>query len=66
MLTPIKAIRAKCLECSSGQPSEVRKCDIPECPLLPYRFGKNPNRTGIGKKNVLFGRKTSAELTKTN
>ncbi|MCX5705462.1 MAG: hypothetical protein NTZ92_05360 [Candidatus Omnitrophica bacterium] len=52
-LTPIKAIRAKCLDCSSGQPSEVRRCDINDCPLLPYRFGKNPNRKGIGAKKAI-------------
>ncbi len=48
MLTPIKAIRAKCLECSNHQPKEVRYCSITDCPLYPYRFGKNPNRKGIG------------------
>ena len=47
-LTPIKAIRAKCLECSGGQPSEVRECLITDCPLYPFRMGKNPNRKGIG------------------
>jgi len=52
-LTPIKAIRTKCLDCSGGQPSEVRRCDINDCPLLPYRFGKNPNRKGIGAKKAI-------------
>jgi len=47
-LTPIKAIRAKCLDCSGFQPSEVRRCEIAECTLFPYRLGKNPNRAGIG------------------
>ena len=42
-LTPIKAIRAKCLECSCGNNAEVRECVIPDCPLYPYRMGKNPN-----------------------
>ena len=41
-LTPIKAIRAKCLECSCGNNAEVRECVIPNCPLYPYRMGKNP------------------------
>lgn len=49
-LTPIKAIRAKCLDCSGFQPSEVRRCEIEDCPLFPYRFGKNPNRKGIGNQ----------------
>lgn len=43
MLTPIKAIRAKCLDCSCGSANEVKLCPITECPLFPYRFGKNPN-----------------------
>lgn len=41
-ITPIKAIRAKCLECSVGQMSEVRNCLIPTCPLYPYRMGHRP------------------------
>lgn len=44
--TPIKAIRAKCLDCSGGSAQDVRLCIIQECPLYPYRMGKNPNRQG--------------------
>ena len=43
-LTPLKAIRAKCLDCSAGSANEVKLCVIPECPLYVYRFGKNPFR----------------------
>jgi len=53
-LTPIKAIRAKCLDCSAGQPKEIRLCTIVNCPLYQYRFGKNPNRKGIGGNNGRF------------
>jgi len=53
-LTPIKAIRAKCLDCSAGQPSEVRFCPVTDCPIFIYRFGKNPNRKGIGHKISAF------------
>ena len=48
MLTPIKAIRAKCLDCCTDQIAEVRLCPSESCPLYPYRMGKNPNRKGIG------------------
>lgn len=41
-MTPIKSIRAKCLECSCGQTKEVLCCSIPDCPLYPYRMGKRP------------------------
>ena len=53
-LTPLKAIRAKCLDCSAGQPKEVRLCVIPGCPLYQYRFGKNPKRRGMGKNRVIL------------
>lgn len=49
-ITPLKAIRAKCLDCCVGQPSEVRKCTDEDCALFPYRFGHNPSRKGIGFK----------------
>ena len=51
-LTPVKAIRTKCLECSGGSPKEVRECVIPDCALYPYRLGTNPARQGIGGKAV--------------
>ena len=41
---PVKAIRAFCLECSCDQPSEVKWCPRTECPLYPFRMGKNPYR----------------------
>ena len=46
-MTPIKAIRAKCLDCA-GNRKDVRNCICPECPLYPFRLGHNPNRAGIG------------------
>ena len=46
ILTPRKAIRAKCLDCCCGHPSEVRDCTAKNCPLYPHRFGKRP-KTGI-------------------
>lgn len=44
-LTPLKAIRAKCLDCTCYQPKEVRLCTITRCPLHEYRFGKRPTTT---------------------
>lgn len=41
-LTPMKAIRAKCLECSNGQVKEVRLCPIKKCSLYEYRLGHRP------------------------
>ncbi len=40
--SPVKAIRAYCLDCSNDQYSLVASCNIPTCPLYAFRFGKNP------------------------
>lgn len=40
--TPISAIRAKCLDCCGGSPSEARKCTALDCALWPMRMGVNP------------------------
>lgn len=42
LLTPIKAIRAYCVQCSGGSFTEVKLCVIPHCPLYPYRLGHRP------------------------
>lgn len=41
-MTPMKAIRAKCLDCCCGSFQKVRLCMVEKCPLYPYRFGKRP------------------------
>jgi hypothetical protein len=40
--TPMKAIRAKCLDCSCGQAIEIRQCPITTCALWSYRMGHYP------------------------
>ena len=40
--SPIKAIRAKCVECSGGSMSEVRLCHLTHCALWAFRMGHNP------------------------
>lgn len=38
----LKVIRRKCIDCSAGQPAEVRNCPVTACALWPYRMGENP------------------------
>jgi len=40
--TPLKAIRANCLDCMGGSAQYVRECGLRSCPLWPFRSGKNP------------------------
>ena len=61
--TPLKAIRAKCLDCSGGSYAGIRDCPMTDCPLWPYRMGHNPNRAGVGgnpqlKLGVLDGKRS--------
>lgn len=41
-LTPIKAIRKHCIECSGGSRYEPKNCHLRDCPLWPYRLGHRP------------------------
>lgn len=49
VLTPVKAIRAKCMDCSNQQWSEVKRCPVVKCPLYPWRMGKRPKKDSDGK-----------------
>lgn len=43
-MTPIQAIKAKCLDCNCGQEKEIKLCTETNCPLHAFRLGKNPNK----------------------
>jgi hypothetical protein len=51
--SPVKAIRAHCIDCSGGSSNEVEKCVMTDCPLYPFRFGVNPFNSRTGKKKEL-------------
>ena len=39
--SPIKAIRAYCLDCSDT-PKNILNCHLKNCPLWEFRLGRNP------------------------
>ena len=41
-MSPLAALRLRCLDCCAGSPDEVRKCVAMACPSWPFRTGKNP------------------------
>ena len=59
-MTPLKAIRLKCLDCS-GTAYEVKMCTATGCPLYIYRDGHNPARKGIGNK-ISNNNETNAKM----
>jgi hypothetical protein len=52
-LTPIQAIRKKCLECSNGQYNEIRGCLIKTCPLYLFRVGENYSKKQEGTEEQI-------------
>ena len=62
-LTPLRAIRLKCLDCCAGQRKEVRLCPAKDCPLWPFRMGRNP-RTQARTKSHEKPRKNGGVFTK--
>ena len=47
--SPMKVIREKCLDCCCGSANEVKLCSITDCPLWPFRMGKNPWRKPVSE-----------------
>jgi hypothetical protein len=60
-MSPMEAIRAKCLDCQAGSADEVRKCVAMVCPSWPFRTGKNPWReVSEGRREA--GRRLAARM----
>ena len=64
-LTPLQAMRAKCLDCSSHKPKEVRECPAISCAIYPYRLGHNPSRKGVGPGSVIKDQENAVQSLKT-
>ncbi len=41
-ISPVEAIRRKCLDCTCQQPVEVKLCEAVTCSLWPFRSGRHP------------------------
>lgn len=52
VLVGMKAIRAKCIDCSGGNHAEVRKCVSVSCPLWPLRMGSQPKGLRAARKDA--------------
>lgn len=45
----MRAVREKCLDCCCGSAQEVKLCEIRDCALYPFRFGKDPTARKTGE-----------------
>ena len=59
--SPLRAIRQKCLDCTADQPKEIAECCSANCPLWPFRMGKNPY-IEISPQGLEVKRKRAAEM----
>ena len=46
-VSPLRALRLKCLDCCNDSAQEVRLCTAVDCPSWPFRIGRNPWRTPL-------------------
>lgn len=63
-LTPLKAIRRKCLDCCCFQPKEVALCTAENCPLYAFRTGHRPQK-GDYTDTESYNEKTAPTTAKT-
>ncbi len=53
-LTPMQAIRKKCLDCCCGSTKEVALCPVTDCTLYPFRYGIRPETARNQGKEVKY------------
>lgn len=51
---PVKVFRAFCLQCMGGDRELVKECETVNCPVHPYRMGKNPAKKGQGASSEIM------------
>jgi hypothetical protein len=61
-LSPLQALRARCLDCCAGQANEVAVCPVVECPAWPFRMGTNPWRKSPSEARREAARRTMLNL----
>jgi hypothetical protein len=58
-MSPLKALRLRCLDCCAGSPHEVRMCQAVDCPSWPFRGGDNPWRKSAERAEAHKGQGTA-------
>jgi hypothetical protein len=61
-MSPMEAIRAKCLDCCAGSDHEIRLCVAMTCPSWPFRMSKNPWRAPVSDARRETARETMRRM----
>ena len=59
-MSPLKALRLRCIDCCAGSSLEVRLCTAVSCPSWPFRMGRNPWRAPVSEERRRLGRALAA------
>ena len=56
-VSPLRALRLKCLDCCNGSAREVRLCTAVDCPSWPFWMGRNPWAGPVSEARREHGRR---------
>ena len=59
-MSPLKALRMRCIDCCAGSSLEVRLCTAVNCPSWSFRMGRNPWRAPVSEERRQLGRELAA------
>lgn len=59
-MSPLKALRLRCIDCYGGSLKSVRGCTSTDCPSWPFRMGRNPWRAPVSEERRQLGRELAA------
>jgi hypothetical protein len=62
-MTPLQAVRQKCLWCCKGSAHEVARCSDEACPSWPFRFGRKPTAEIIADQGDTLLRPLELRMT---
>ena len=61
-MSPLRALRLRCIDCSGDSAAEVRLCTAVTCPAWPFRMGANPWRAPASEPRRENGRRIAARM----
>ncbi len=62
-VSPLRALRLKCLDCCNDSAQEVRLCTAVGCPSWPFRMGRNPWTGPVSEARREHGRRLGLKRT---
>jgi hypothetical protein len=55
-MSPLQALRLRCLDCCAGSAHEVKLCTAVKCPAWPFRLGTSPWRAPMSEERKAAAR----------